>query len=58
MRADYTDKDENGSPFVFRTMNEAATFVGAASEAAGCPNMIDPLPPPVLVGPLRSALRQ
>jgi iron complex outermembrane receptor protein len=52
LRADYTDEDENGSPFVFRTMNEAATFVGAASQAAGCPNMIDPLPPPVLVGPL------
>ncbi len=52
LRADYTDEDENGSPFVFRTMNEAATFVGAASQAAGCPDMIDPLPPPVLVGPL------
>jgi iron complex outermembrane receptor protein len=52
LRADYTNEDENGSPFVFRTMNEAATFVGAASQAAGCPNMIDPLPPPVLVGPL------
>jgi iron complex outermembrane receptor protein len=52
LRADYTKEDENGSPFVFRTMNEAATFVGAASQAAGCPNMIDPLPPPVLVGPL------
>jgi iron complex outermembrane receptor protein len=52
LRADYTDEDENGSPFVFRTMNEAATFVGAASQAAGCPDMVDPLPPPVLVGPL------
>jgi iron complex outermembrane receptor protein len=52
LRADYTNEDENGSPFVFRAMNEAATFVGAASQAAGCPNMIDPLPPPVLVGPL------
>jgi iron complex outermembrane receptor protein len=52
LRGDYTKEDENGSPFVFRTMNEAATFVGAASQAAGCPNMIDPLPPPVLVGPL------
>ena len=52
LRADYTDEDENGSPFVFRTINEAATFVGAASQAAGCPDMIDPLPPPVLVGPL------
>ena len=52
LRGDYTAENENGSPFVFRTMNEAATFVGAASQAAGCPNMIDPLPPPVLVGPL------
>jgi len=52
LRADYTNEDENGSPFVFRAMNEAATFVGAASQSAGCPNMIDPLPPPVLVGPL------
>ena len=52
LRADYTNEDENGSPFVFRAMNEAATFVGASSQAAGCPNMLDPLPPPVLVGPL------
>ena len=52
LRADYTKEDENGSPFVFRTMNEAATFVGAASIAAGCPNILDPFPPPLLVGPL------
>lgn len=52
VRADYTEEDENGSPFVFRAMNEAATFVGAASIAAGCPNILDPLPPPLLVGPL------
>jgi len=52
LRGDYTKNDENGSPFVFAAMNEAATFVGAASQAAGCPNMLDPLPPPVLVGPL------
>jgi iron complex outermembrane receptor protein len=52
LRGDYTNEDENGSPFVFQSMNEAATFVGAASQAAGCPNMLDPLPPPVLVGPL------
>jgi iron complex outermembrane receptor protein len=52
LRADYTEEDENGSPFVFRTINEAATFVGAASIAAGCPNILDPLPPPLLVGPL------
>ena len=52
LRADYTKEDENGSPFVFESMNETATFVGAASQAAGCPNMLDPLPPPVRVGPL------
>ena len=52
LRGDYTKEDENGSPFVFQSINEAQTFVGAASQAAGCPNMIDPLPPPVLVGPL------
>ncbi len=52
IRGDFTTEDENGSPFVFQSMNEAATFVGAASQAAGCPNMLDPLPPPVLVGPL------
>jgi iron complex outermembrane receptor protein len=52
LRGDYTEEDENGSPFVFRTINEAAVFVGSASQSAGCPDMIDPLPPPVLVGPL------
>ena len=52
LRGDYTKEDENGSPFVFRSMNEAATFVGAASIAAGCPNILDPFPPPLLVGPL------
>ena len=52
MRGDYTKEDENGSPFVFQSMNEGATFVGAASIAAGCPNILDPFPPPLLVGPL------
>jgi iron complex outermembrane recepter protein len=52
LRADYTNEDENGSPFVFRSMNEAATFVGAASIAAGCPDILDGFPPPLLVGPL------
>jgi iron complex outermembrane recepter protein len=52
LRGDYTEEDENGSPFVFQAMNEAATFVGAASIAAGCPNILDPMPPPLLVGPL------
>jgi iron complex outermembrane recepter protein len=52
LRGDYTKEDENGSPFVFRSMNEGATFVGAASISAGCPNILDPFPPPLLVGPL------
>ena len=55
LRADFTKEDENGSPFVFRAMNEGATFVGAASIAAGCPNILDPFPPPLLVGPLADA---
>ncbi len=55
LRGDYTEEDENGSPFVFHSMNEAALFVGAASIAAGCPNVLDPLPPPTLVGPLADA---
>lgn len=55
LRGDYTKEDENGSPFVFQSMNEAALFVGAASIAAGCPNILDPLPPPTLVGSLADA---
>ncbi len=34
---DYTDADENGSPLVFATINEAATFPRVASSDAGCP---------------------
>ena len=52
LRGDYTEQDENGSPFVFRAMNEAQLFVGVGSINAGCPNVIDGLPPPTLVGPL------
>src|SRR5688500_13315904 len=52
LRFDTSREKENGSPFVFHSMNEAATFVGVASSNAGCPNMIDPMPPPTLVGPL------
>jgi iron complex outermembrane receptor protein len=51
LRGDYTKRDENGSPFVFREMNEAATFVGAASIMSGCPDILDGFPPPLLVGP-------
>lgn len=52
LRGDFTKEDENGSPFVFNGINEAALFVGAASISAGCPNILDGLPPPTLVGPL------
>src|SRR4030095_2583409 len=48
LRGDYTKEDENGSPFVYRAMNEGATFVGAASIAAGCPNILDAFSPPAL----------
>jgi iron complex outermembrane receptor protein len=34
---DYTESDENGSPLVFATINEAATFPRVASSDAGCP---------------------
>jgi iron complex outermembrane receptor protein len=52
LRADGAREDENGSPFVFHSINEAALFVGVASINAGCPNVVDGLPPPTLVGPL------
>lgn len=37
LRADYTEEDENGSPFVFQSINETQAFVRAASAFAGCP---------------------
>ncbi|MEO8314801.1 MAG: TonB-dependent receptor [Pseudomonadota bacterium] len=52
LRFDGAREDENGSPFVFQSINEAALFVGVASINAGCPNVVDGLPPPTLVGPL------
>jgi iron complex outermembrane recepter protein len=52
LRVDGAREDENGSPFVFQSMNEAALFVGVGSINAGCPNVVDGLPPPTLVGPL------
>ncbi len=52
LRYDMAREEENGSPFVFQSINEAALFVGVASLDAGCPNVIDALPPPTLVGPL------
>jgi iron complex outermembrane recepter protein len=52
LRFDGARENENGSPFVFHSINEAALFVGVASINAGCPNILDGLPPPTLVGPL------
>jgi iron complex outermembrane receptor protein len=52
LRYDGSRQKENGSPFVFQSINEAALFVGVASINAGCPNILDGLPPPTLVGPL------
>ncbi|MEO8115868.1 MAG: TonB-dependent receptor plug domain-containing protein, partial [Phenylobacterium sp.] len=44
LRADYTNEDENGSPFVFRTINTSAAFVAAGSVGAGCPGATFPPP--------------
>lgn len=44
LRGDYTNEDENGSPFVFREINENAVFPAAASVAAGCPGATFPPP--------------
>jgi iron complex outermembrane receptor protein len=55
LRFDGAKEDENGSPFVFHSINEAALFVGVGSINAGCPNIVDGLPPPTLVGPLADA---
>jgi iron complex outermembrane recepter protein len=52
LRYDGSRQKENGSPFVFQSINEAALFVGVGSINAGCPNILDGLPPPTLVGPL------
>jgi iron complex outermembrane receptor protein len=45
---DYTSSDENGSPLVFSTYNEAASFGRVASLDAACPGLSDVLPPPFL----------
>jgi iron complex outermembrane receptor protein len=51
LRVDTSRENEHGSPFVFHSINEAALFVGVGSINAGCPNVVDGLPPPTLVGP-------
>lgn len=37
LRADYTEEDENGSPFVFAGINQSQAFPKAISVANGCP---------------------
>jgi iron complex outermembrane receptor protein len=41
---DYTEADENGTPLVFATINESATFPRVASSDAGCPGFAFPQP--------------
>ncbi|MBC8027787.1 MAG: TonB-dependent receptor [Steroidobacteraceae bacterium] len=42
---DYTTADENGSPLVFATITESATFPRVASLDAGCPGLTDVVAP-------------
>jgi iron complex outermembrane receptor protein len=42
---DYTKADENGSPLVFATITEGATFPRVASLDAGCPGLTDVVAP-------------
>ncbi len=44
LRGDYTKEDENGSPFVFATINESQVFPAAISRGAGCPGATFPPP--------------
>jgi iron complex outermembrane receptor protein len=44
---DVTKSDENGNPFVFAAINEAATFPRVASANAGCPGVVFPVSGPV-----------
>jgi iron complex outermembrane receptor protein len=45
VRADYTNRDENGAPFVFAGINEAAPVPAIVSVAAGCPGATMPFLP-------------
>ncbi|MAK59877.1 MAG: TonB-dependent receptor [Ponticaulis sp.] len=47
LRADYSEEDENGSPFVFLDINETSAFPMIASAFAGCPGSSFPPPVPV-----------
>ena len=44
LRADYTEEDENGSPFVFVAINGSQAFPAAISRNAGCPGATFPPP--------------
>ncbi len=52
VRGDYTKEDENGSPFVFETINGNQAFPAAISVGSGCPGATfpPPLPPSVPQG--------
>ncbi len=43
-RADYTNEDENGSPFVFVAINGSQAFPAAISTGSGCPGATFPPP--------------
>jgi len=45
LRADYTNRDENGAPFVFAGINEKAPVAAIVSVAAGCPGATIPFAP-------------
>jgi iron complex outermembrane receptor protein len=45
LRADYTDRDENGAPFTFAGINENAPVPAIVSVAAGCPGARIPFAP-------------
>jgi iron complex outermembrane recepter protein len=45
LRADYTKRDENGAPFTFAGINEAAPVPAIVSVAAGCPGATIPFAP-------------
>jgi iron complex outermembrane receptor protein len=51
LRGDYTNEDENGSPFVFAAVNEKQVFPAAISQGSGCPGAIWGPPPATNVPP-------
>ncbi|HEX5787754.1 MAG TPA: TonB-dependent receptor [Woeseiaceae bacterium] len=47
LRADYSEEDENGSPFVFKGINTSAPVPAIVSVGAGCPGATIPFAPVV-----------